>query len=498
MLFAGLAMPLWTVAQDNPTQDHKSKHHQYKLKDLGTLGGPQSIIFGLTRPLNTQGVVTGCADTSILDPNNPQNPYFFQPNYSGGLDPYIQHAFQWQNGILSDLATLPAGTSSCTQWISERGVIVGGATNGAIDPLTSYPEVNAVLWANGTIRNLGTLGGNESVAFGLNNRGQAVGFALNTTPDSYTNVIAFGATQAHAFLWQNGTMQDLGTLGGPDSIAYAANERGQVAGASFTNSTPNPTTGFPTLDPFLWENGTMLDLGTLGGTSCLTSTLNNKGQVVGYSNLAGDSTSHPFLWDKKKGLIDLGTFGGSNGGANWLNDAGEVVGQADLPVSGHDAFLWKNGKLTDLGNLGATSAAEGINSSGQIVGGSRIDSATVHAFLWENGGPMVDLNSLVPPGSSLTLTEAWSINDRGEIAGWGQLASGDVHVILLVPCDEEHPGECEDYSMIEVPNPHTRATAEFPVTRKQNIESPADKVNPLHERFARGLHFPGQLAAPSN
>jgi probable HAF family extracellular repeat protein len=132
------------------------------------------------------------------------------------------------------------------------------------------------------------------------------------------------------------------------------------------------------------------------------------------------------------------------------------------------------------------------------VGGSRIDSATVHAFLWENGGPMVDLNSLVPPGSSLTLTEAWSINDRGEIAGWGQLASGDVHVILLVPCDEEHPGECEDYSMIEVPNPHTRATAEFPVTRKQNIESPADKVNPLHERFARGLHFPGQLAAPSN
>jgi probable HAF family extracellular repeat protein len=58
------------------------------------------------------------------------------------------------------------------------------------------------------------------------------------------------------------------------------------------------------------------------------------------------------------------------------------------------------------------------------VGGSRIDSTTVHAFLWENAGPMVDLNSLVPPGSGLTLIEAWSINDRGEIAGWGQLANG--------------------------------------------------------------------------
>jgi probable HAF family extracellular repeat protein len=397
-LFAALATPVGTAAQDNQSQNHKSKHHQYKLNDLGTLGGPQSIIFGVTRPLNNKGVASGCADTSILDPNNPQNPYFFQPNYSGGLDPYIQHAFQWQDGVLSSLGALPGGSSSCTQWINERGLIVGGATNGAIDPLTGYPEVNAVLWTNGAIRNLGTLGGNESVAFGLNNRGQAVGFALNTIPDSFTNVFAFGATQAHAFLWQYGLMQDLGTLGGPDSVAFVANERGQVAGQSFTNSTPNGTTGVPTMDPFLWEDGKMLDLGTLGGTFSVTNDLNNSGQVVGQSNLAGDMTSHPFLWDKKKGLIDLGTFGGSNGTATWLNDTGEVVGQANVTGdTGHEAFLWKNGALTDLGNLGRTSAAEGINSSRQIVGGSRIDSTTVHAFLWENGGPMVDLNSLVLP-----------------------------------------------------------------------------------------------------
>ena len=114
-LFTALAMPVWTAAQNSPSQDHNPKHHQYKLVDLGTLGGPQSIIYGLTGPLNNRGVVTGCADTSTLDPNNPQNPYFGQPNYSGGLDPYIQHAFQWQNGVLSDLGTLPGGTSSCTQ-----------------------------------------------------------------------------------------------------------------------------------------------------------------------------------------------------------------------------------------------------------------------------------------------------------------------------------------------------------------------------------------------
>lgn len=250
-LFA-LAMPVGMAAQDIPSQDHKSKHHQFKLKDLGTLGGPQSIIFGLTRPLNNRGVVTGCSDTSTLDPNNPKNPYFSQPNYPNGLDPYIQHAFQWKDGVLNDLALLPGGTSSCTQWINERGMIAGGATTGIIDPLTGYPEVNAVLWKNGTIRNLGTLGGNESVAFGLNNHGQVVGFALNTIPDPFTNVFAFGTTQAHAFQWQDGVMHDLGTLGGPDSIAWFANERGQIAGQSFTNSSPNGMTGVPTMDPFLW------------------------------------------------------------------------------------------------------------------------------------------------------------------------------------------------------------------------------------------------------
>ena len=483
-VFAVLAMPICIAAQDNPSQEHKPKHHQYKLVDLGTLGGPQSIIFGLTRPLNNGGEVTGCADTSTLDPNNPQNPYFGQPNYSNGLDPYIQHAFRWQDGALSDLGTLPGGTSSCTQWINERGVIAGGATNGAIDSLTGYPEVNAVLWKNGTIRNLGTLGGNESVAFGLNNRDQAVGFALNTIPDPFTSVLAFGATQAHAFLSQNGVMRDLGTLGtGNDSIAYIVNERGQVAGASFTNSTPSPTTGVPTYDPFLWEDGKMHDLGTLGGTAGGANDMNNRGQVVGNSNLAGDNSQHPFLWDPKKGLIDLGTFGGSNGSAQWLNDAGEVVGLADLPGdTGHDAFLWKDGVMTDLGNLGRTSSAEGINSSGQIVGGSRVNSTTVAAFLWENGGPMVDLNVLIPPGSGLTLTEGWSINDRGEIAGWGKLANGDTHVVLLIPCGDHHPGECEDNSLIEAPTPQAGVPA------STHSQSNADTGHPSPSRFGRGSH----------
>lgn len=433
-----LALPIWLAAQDNPDGNHR--HHHYQLIDLGTLGGPQSIIYeAATRPLNNQGTVTGCADTSTLDPNNPQNPYFAYPN--GVVDPYIQHVFRWRDGVLTDLGTLPGGTSSCTQWINEHGVIVGGSTSGAIDPLTGYPEVNAVLWKRGKIRNLGTLGGNESVAFGINDAGNVVGWALNTISDPFAfSVFAFGATQAHAVQWQEGVIQDLGTLGGPDSAAYFVNERGQVAGQSLTNSIPNATTGFPTQDPFLWEKDRMIDLGSLGGTNGYPLSLNNWGQVVGQSNLAGDQTFHPFLWDQDV-LTDIGTFGGDFGSANWLNDAGEVVGWAQYPGNQvFRPFVWKNGGMIDLGTVSGDHCgiAFGINSAGQVVGSSGdCQGNGLHAFLWENGH-IVDLNTLIPPASGLQLKSATNINDRGEIAGTGVLVNSDLRAFLLIPCDENH------------------------------------------------------------
>jgi probable HAF family extracellular repeat protein len=244
----------------------------------------------------------------------------------------------------------------------------------------------------------------------------------------------------------------LGTLGGPDSAAYFVNERGQIAGESLTNSIPNATTGFPTQDPFLWEKGKMIDLGTLGGTNGYPLSINNRGQIVGQSDLAGDQTWDAFLWDRGS-LKDLGTLGGQFSSAYWINDAGEVVGNSTLPgdQTWHP-FRWKNGVMSDLGTVGGEPCgyAIGISSAGQVVGASYdCNLSGYHAFLWENDS-IVDLNDLIPSGSDLHLGQAISMNDRGEIAGTGRLSNGNRQAYLLIPCDESHPDvEGCDYSFVD-------------------------------------------------
>jgi probable HAF family extracellular repeat protein len=488
-LLAALAMPVGMAAQDNPSQDQKSKHHRYKLIDIGTFGGPNSFVptsflneLG-NRVISNQGTVAGVGDTSMADPL-----CFFD-------DCLYPNAFQWQSGVLTNLGTLPGSPWGAANGISRNGLIAGASQNGENDPLSGFPEVRAVLWNAGKISDLGTLeGGYESAAFAVNNRGQVVGFATNTIPDPFS---FFPPTQTRAFLWQNGVMRDLGTLGGPDAWAFFVNEQGQIAGESYTNSIPNSSNGVcspnvPTQDPFIWERGRMIDLGTLGGTCGIANGLNNQGEVVGLSSVAGNLAFHPFLWSRGV-LTDLGTLGGDNGQASWVNDAGDVIGEADLPGSQvHDAFLWKQGVLTDLGNLGQTSFALAISSERQVVGHSKISDGTFRAFLWENGGPMVDLNGLISPGSGLTLTDAIYVNDRGEIAGNGVLANGDQHAYLLIPCDEKHPGECEDYSMIESSTSQTSA----PATVKQGRESLLSPLERFRSQVRQRYHIPGQPSAP--
>jgi probable HAF family extracellular repeat protein len=482
-----LAIPVRLAAQQQ-----KVEHYRYKLIDIGTLGGPNSYVGalgGVSQVLSDQGTVAGCADTSTPDPNYPNSP--ISPP---GPDPFIFHSFQWRKGTLTDLGALPGVNSSCPLGISGSGLIVGLSENGDIDPLTGFPEVRATLWKDGEVIDLGTLGGYESVVVSAgNNRGQVAGVATNAIPDPFSGL----GTQLRAFLWQRGVMQDLGSLGGPDAFAFDINERGQVVGCAFTNSTP-PN---PTQDPFLWENGRMTDLGTFGGTYACAFVINNQGQVMGSSNLPGDQVMHAFFWERGT-LTDLGSFGGNMVEPFWLNNIGEVVGTAEYPGNTiRHGFLWKKGVITDLGTLypGCGSSVTGsvalqVNSKTQIVGNSWCDNTSA-AFLWENGGPMVDLNSLIPPNSGMQLLGAQNINERGEITGSGILPNGDVHVCLLIPCGENHgDSECQDEGAAAETQNHAAPGTQTPTNVNHGSLTP-ETLAALRARMARRYHIHG-LGAP--
>jgi probable HAF family extracellular repeat protein len=396
---------------------------RFDLLDVGTFGGPHAELDGPAVQITSKGGILGTADTAVADDDYPNvNPFFGDPN------PFLEHGFEWLRGQLHDLGALPGNNSSAVFEVNGDGVGAGMSETGALDPVTDYPAEHAVLFNSGTVTDLGTLpGGTESVALAINDGGQVAGFANNGVPDP-TSMLPF-ASQTRSFIWQDGLMRDLGTLGGPDAAAATLNVHGQIAGDSYTNSTPNPTTGLPTIHPFLWTDGHMRDLGTLGGTASLTTWLNNSGEVVGTSNVAGDQGAHPFLWDGTR-LRDLVGLGGDYGIAWHINDTGDVIGWAS-PANNETihAFEWKHGVMTDLSDRGSEQCtfAEGINNVAQVVGGS-CDGA---ALLWDNG-TQYDLNALVAP-SDVQLTEASYIDDRGEIAAIGVLPNGDQHVFLLRP-----------------------------------------------------------------
>lgn len=433
------------VSAQTPTASPTANKVRYKVVDLGTLGGPLS--YGSLNgdgsgQLNDAGEVSFYADLPTPDPNAS----FFC--YS---DCFQAHATLWKHGSISDLGALGEDSNSASQSVNSRGWVTGQSQTSTIDPILGFPEYRGVLWKDGQRIDLGTLySGTESLGIFVNDAGQVTGFStINTEPDPF----GFLGFPTHTFLWQNGKKLDIGTLGGDDTFPGLSCSRppeGMAWGGSATNTTPNPGTGIPTFDPFLWDHGKMVDLGTLGGTNGFAQCVNSQHELIGMSNLAGDSATHAFFWRDGE-MTDLGTLGGPDSEAIWLNDQGVIAGSADLPMPGiHDAVRWKDGQILDLGTVDgdACSRGRGINSKGQIVGGSTDCHSFLHAFVWEEGGPMLDLNTLIPPGSGLQLTNAIDINDRGEILaksdpiGVTPIDDEDLgHLVLLVPCDEGH-GDC--------------------------------------------------------
>jgi len=473
-LIAVIGLAVWVSAQES-SPPHHGRHHTYRLTDLGTLGGNNTlpVLVESVQTLSADGVVAGCSETSSPNPEYPNfNPFL----YPFGQDTNIFHAYRSTNGGLWDLGTLPGGDNSCALWISDNGQVAGSSEIGVVDPLTGWPEIRAVLWRDGRMIPLGNLGGNESFPVSVNNRAQVTGFATNSVPD---DLFGFG-TQVRAFLWERGVMRDLGTLGGPDAFGIVVNEQGQVLGFSLTSSGGG--------DAFLWQNGRMQDIpDMLGGTQINPFYLNDQGMAIGNASLADEQRFHPFLWHRGA-MQDLGTFGGSNGDALWVNQTGQVVGAADLAGDTvHHAFLWQRGRLTDLGSGPETcSAANAINAGGQIVGFSSDCQQAHHAILWEHG-EAVDLSTVTRLPPNMYLAGAQNINDRGDIVAIGVVDNAYLHTLLLTPegeCDSDCERRIADSQSHPLPPPASAGTLP---TFDTPALWPRDQFGSDHRHFKRRI-----------
>src|SRR6266478_6502128 len=318
--------------------------------------------------------------------------------------------------VIADLGTL-GGTFGEANAVSNKGSVAGDAT------LLGDTVSHAFLWRKGLIKDLDTLGGPNSKAVSLNEEDKVTGFSDISTPDPLgedfcqfgTNLICL------PFVWQDGAMVPLPTLGGSNGQAFAVNSRGQVAGIA-ENETRDATCGsgseFPQVEPVLWEKGEIHKLPTITGDSDgFVIAINDNGQAVGNT---GDCTGafHGVRWQDGK-AIDLGTLDGMLLVPLAINNRGQVVGLAfsqDGTVI--VAFPWQNGVATNLGTLAPDvfSLALGINNKGQIVGDSCDADFSCRAFLWQDG-TMTELNSLVHDPNAPFLENGNSINSLGQIAG---------------------------------------------------------------------------------
>jgi probable HAF family extracellular repeat protein len=272
---------------------------------------------------------------------------------------------------------------------------------------------------------LGTLGGGESFAADINRHGVIVGFSHSPSAELRGFIWTEGGTDG---VPDNPEMRELGTFGGSESQALGINDSGHVTGYAETTKRARA---------FIYRDGTMTDIGdSIGGLpNSFGFGINELDHVAGAAYNAGYSSSHAFLHDGQTGML-LGDLGGGESFALGLNDEDHVVGYSLLEDGLHEhAFLFRSGTLEDLGTLGGGySYAFAINNINEIVGGSFVDAqnATYHAFICRDG-VMEDLNGMLDAsGDGWVLMEARAINDLGQIAGEGEL-NAEKRGFLLTP-----------------------------------------------------------------
>ena len=341
----------------------------YQVTNLPSLGGTSS----LGSSINNRGWIAGSS------------------NQAGDR---TQQAALWRNGLITPLGTL-GGPNSGVLWPvkNDRGLIAGISQTAQPDPLGEhwscsafFPGATAVgyqclgfAWQDGVMRALPTLGGTNGFATGANNGGEIVGWAENTVHDP--TCVAPQVLQFRAVVWgpAPGQIRELPPLPGDTvSAATALNDRGQVVGISCICD--RAVGRFSAIHAVLWRNGQPVDLGSIGGVAWNTPmAIDERGEVVGFGNHSAADGSHfavhAFFWTKKSGMHDLGTLpGDSTSQALGINDRGDIVGTSCDADFNCRAVIWRNGEITDLNTLvaprysGTLTTANDVNESGRITG----------------------------------------------------------------------------------------------------------------------------------
>ena len=281
-----------------------------------------------------------------------------------------------------------------------------------------------VLYNDGLIKDITPPGGNGGEAYGINNSGHVVGRV------SFCDLVGGACvnSRSRAFIYHNGKTDVLGTLGGRDSVAFGINDSGQVTGWSDTS----PQTG-GNQHAFVFQNGAFQDIGVnISTRSSQASSINAFGQVVGYA--ASNTNNGAFIYtngatvffetngnanDVNNAGQVVGRFGGNDDGS----------GRAFLFSNGVRQDLGSLSQHTFNNALAVSNAGQVVGISSQ----SFFTRADERAFIYSNG-VMQDLNSLIPAGSGWTLNIATDINSAGQIVGNGTL-NGQEHAFLLTPTE---------------------------------------------------------------